>query len=255
MSVFSPKKDVPSIAAARIKRWALLLSAYDYHIVYRQSRAHGNADGLSRLRQTGRPPPDEVEGAVFQFSISERAPINAQRVASETRRDPLLSRVYSKVAEGWRHDNEDDDSALSSFKRKRLELSLEGGCLLWGSRVVIPEKLRHSMMEELHTGHQGATKMKILARSYIWWPNIDEHIETLCRSCPSCLVHAKQPETTLVHPWVYIYIYKKHGAASTQTLLSSKARFSWLWWTASASGLRLRSRKTKLLKKPSRSCG
>ena len=29
VSVFSPKTDVPPIAAARVKRWALLLAAYD----------------------------------------------------------------------------------------------------------------------------------------------------------------------------------------------------------------------------------
>ena len=203
MSVFSPKKDVPPIAAARIKRWALLLSAYDYDIVYRQSGAHGNADGLSRLPLAGPPASDEVEGAVFQFSISERAPIRAQQVATATRQDPLLSKIYSKVADGWRHEDDDADPAVGPFKRKKLELSLEGGCLLWGSRVVIPEKLRHSLMEELHTGHQGATKMKALARSYIWWPNIDEQIEAMCKSCASCLTHPKVPEATLVHSWVY----------------------------------------------------
>ena len=203
VSVFSPKKDVPPIAAARIKRWALLLAAYDYHIVYRQSSAHANADGLSRLPKQGKPAADEVEGAVFQFFSSERAPIKAQQVATATRQDPLLSKVFSKVAEGWKHNEGDTDPAMGPFKRKKLELSLEGGCLLWGARVVIPRKLRQPLMQELHSGHQGATKMKGLARSYIWWPGIDEEIEDLSNTCHGCKQNAKQPEMTVVHPWVY----------------------------------------------------
>ena len=48
-AILGPKRGVPPLAAARMQRWALLLSAYDYDIVYRPTTAHGNADGLSRL--------------------------------------------------------------------------------------------------------------------------------------------------------------------------------------------------------------
>ena len=37
------------MAAVRMQRWALLLSAYNYTIEYRHTTAHGSADGLSRL--------------------------------------------------------------------------------------------------------------------------------------------------------------------------------------------------------------
>lgn len=37
------------MAAARIQRWAIVLSAYEYTIIYRQSEEHGNADALSRV--------------------------------------------------------------------------------------------------------------------------------------------------------------------------------------------------------------
>jgi len=48
-SILGPKKGIPSLAAARLQRWALLLSAYNYQIEYKSTRDHGNADGLSRL--------------------------------------------------------------------------------------------------------------------------------------------------------------------------------------------------------------
>ena len=37
------------MAAARLQRWALLLSAYTYDIQYKPTESHSNADGLSRL--------------------------------------------------------------------------------------------------------------------------------------------------------------------------------------------------------------
>ena len=48
-SIFGSKKGVPSLAAARLQRWALLLSAYDYEIQFKPTKSHSNADGLSRL--------------------------------------------------------------------------------------------------------------------------------------------------------------------------------------------------------------
>jgi hypothetical protein len=48
-SILGPKKGVSSVAAARLQRWSLLLSAYHYDLEFRSTTAHGNADALSRL--------------------------------------------------------------------------------------------------------------------------------------------------------------------------------------------------------------
>ena len=49
VSILGPKKGIPPLAAARMQRWTLILSAYSYDISYRATGAHANADGLSRL--------------------------------------------------------------------------------------------------------------------------------------------------------------------------------------------------------------
>ena len=43
----------PPLVAARMQRWALLLSAQHCEIEYCSTQAHGNADVLSRLLLTG----------------------------------------------------------------------------------------------------------------------------------------------------------------------------------------------------------
>ena len=48
-TILVPKQGIPPLAAARMQRWALLLSAYSYDISFRPTAAHSNADGLSKL--------------------------------------------------------------------------------------------------------------------------------------------------------------------------------------------------------------
>ena len=43
--------------------------------------------------------------------------------------------------------------------------------------------------------------MKALARSYIWWPNIDNDIEMTVKSCNSCQMNQTMPSKAPIHPW------------------------------------------------------
>ena len=49
LTIFNPKKGIPAMAASRLQRWAIILSAYTYNIEYIPTNKHGNADILSRL--------------------------------------------------------------------------------------------------------------------------------------------------------------------------------------------------------------
>ena len=74
---------------------------------------------------------------------------------------------------------------------------------MWGIRVVVPQKLRQRVLEELHTSHMGMNKMKVVARSFVWWPLIDKEIEQLatCKSCDACLSVRHSPPHSPLHPW------------------------------------------------------
>ena len=53
MSILGPKKSLPTLAAARLQRWAILLLGYQYNLEFRSSVQHSNADGFSRLPGPG----------------------------------------------------------------------------------------------------------------------------------------------------------------------------------------------------------
>ncbi|KAL4100823.1 hypothetical protein QTP88_020852 [Uroleucon formosanum] len=69
---------------------------------------------------------------------------------------------------------------------KREELSLVNDCLILGNRVVIPKSLREDVLMLLHKNHPGIVCSKMLARSYVWWPNIDIDIDKFIKTCTEC---------------------------------------------------------------------
>ena len=57
-------------------------------------------------------------------------------------------------------------------------------------------------LEYLHLGHFGMQRMKQLARTAVYWPNIDEDIENMCRNCIPCCEYQNKPAKPAIHPWM-----------------------------------------------------
>ena len=51
-TILGPKDTIPSLAAAWLQCWALLLAGYSYRIKFKPTSTHSNVDGLSRLPLT-----------------------------------------------------------------------------------------------------------------------------------------------------------------------------------------------------------
>ena len=72
-----------------------------------------------------------------------------------------------------------------------------------GARVVVPTPGQATMLKLLHSSHNGVVKMKALARSYIWWPGIDQQIENIAQHCGQCEENARQPTRAPLRPWMF----------------------------------------------------
>ena len=80
---------------------------------------------------------------------------------------------------------------------------MEKDCILWGVRVVVPLKFQSRVLDELHDTPPGIVRMKAIARSYFWWPQIDNNIEVRAKSCVKCKTIQGNPPPAPLHPWMW----------------------------------------------------
>ncbi|CAG9114277.1 unnamed protein product [Plutella xylostella] len=162
--------------------------------------AQRGADGVERPVSCASRTLNEHELNYSQFD-KEALAIVFGEVKSETIKDPLLSKVMNYVKFGW-PPKVDTPNERAFFVRKEC-LHLVQDCLVWGYRVVIPSKLRSSVLDELHEGHCGIVKMKQIARNYFWWERLDEDIERTARACAACRALADRPAPAPLHSWAW----------------------------------------------------
>lgn len=193
--IFSPTKSLPIFTASRMQHYALFLQGFNYDIKYRKSELHSNADCLSRLPipRTNESECDVIDE--YQESTFETLPVTAEQVAKATSQDKELSQLLNCLKCG-----------RDSFKNNKFftvplnEFILFNGVIFRGHRVVIPYKLQKTILAELHVSHFGIIRMKHLARSYVWWKQIDKDIEKIAQNCSSCNTFRNDPSKISLGP-------------------------------------------------------
>lgn len=203
--ILGSRKGLPSLAAARILRWAIELADYNFEVRHRPGSKNCCADALSRLPVNIKETSSELvkcttEAYMCNMNTINSLPVTAKQIARHTRTDGALSKVMLYVRTGWPSEVGPE---LSCYFQKRTEISVEEDCLLWGSRVIIPEKLRDALVEELHQSHQGIVKMKALARLHCWWPNLDKDIEQQVKQCSLCQHNQDSPPKLCHNSWAW----------------------------------------------------
>ena len=103
VTILNPRKGIPSLAATRLQRWALILASYQYEIEFKPTDKHSNADGVSRLPL---PHSCDMEGRVSEATLYnlqqlDGLPVTADQISTATRNNPLLSKVKHYTLTGW----------------------------------------------------------------------------------------------------------------------------------------------------------
>ena len=208
LGLFGRTKQIPANANARVQRWALLLSQYNYDLVFKAGKDNVVADSLSRL-----PVPDSgLDSTTPSEYIHVVETLNTQSFSFNdakemTKNDLVLSKVFQNVKFGWV-----SDPLLSEYATVKSDLSIYDGVVLYRNRVVIPTQMRSALLAQLHAGHNGINAMKAEARNWIWWPNLDQDITETIKSCEICFKNFQNPPAEVLSwpetgsPWCRLHI-------------------------------------------------
>lgn len=242
-SIMGPKTGIPLMMAGRLQRWSIILSEYNYSIKCVKSKENCVADCLSRAATikvdsqvngtSYSSREDRLNESIINF-IDAPKPIDFKEIAERTKKDITLNKIFGYVLHGWPTHSDMPVECKDYYNRKDY-ITSEHGCLLFGYRVIIPKSLQSLTLKELHSSHLGIIKMKSLARTYIYWPNIDKDIEQLCGSCEVCAKERDNPvKSTLVpwswptRPWYRLHLDHLGPFANSQYLVVIDAHSKWI---------------------------
>ena len=209
LGLFGRDKQIPVNANARVQRWALLLSQYDYDLCFKAGKDNVVADALSRLpvsdSDLDSTVPAEYVHMVQTINMNEE--INFEKIKSLTKRDPILKKVLNNLKLGWTND-----PLISEYARVKEQLSIHDNVILYGNRIVIPSELQCDILKQLHVGHNGITAMKAEARKWVWWPKIDQDLSEVTKACEICFTNFKPVKAPVLswpistEPWDRIHV-------------------------------------------------
>ena len=80
LGLFSEQKGIPSMAAAWMQRWAILLSAYNYTLKYHSSAENSNADFFSRFPSNEKDTSSTIKNEIFMTELTY-SPVTSKEVS------------------------------------------------------------------------------------------------------------------------------------------------------------------------------
>ncbi|XP_055842371.1 uncharacterized protein K02A2.6-like [Episyrphus balteatus] len=209
LAIFGSKKGIPVYTANRLQRWAPTLMMYDFKILYVLTKEFGCVDVLSRLIESQLKPDEEyvVAGTVFENEISQNfneqlqnLPLTYKMIQKATSKNKILQTVINFMRSKW-PDKKSISAQVKPFFDRRDALSVVDDCLLFNDRIIIPSCFHKRVLKQLHRGHPRIERMKSIARSYMYSPNIDDDITGYVRQCQSCATPTKSPIKTTLSSW------------------------------------------------------
>ena len=102
---------------------------------------------------------DTIKKAEFEFMM------DLKTLIARTAIDPELTRVRISMR------REDREATPEGYKQVFGKLSIRWGLIFMDDQIVVPVDLRRRLLDILHFGHAGLTKMTAEPKIF-WWPNI-----------------------------------------------------------------------------------
>lgn len=173
--------------------------------------------------------------AIHYLSPVDNVPLSNVDIQEETRKNVLLQSVLDYTKRGW--PQKVDDTVLQMLYARREGFATDQDCLVWGMRVVVPKVLLERVLDMLYEGHPGISRMKTLARQYVWWPGLDARIEHTVKMCEVCQQVQAAAPTVALQPWP---VTTRSFQRVHLDFAVKNYTYFLVWWTAFLNGLKLK---------------
>ncbi|UYV82343.1 hypothetical protein LAZ67_21001753, partial [Cordylochernes scorpioides] len=190
ITIFGDKTNLPPLIANRLHRWALTLSNFSFEIKYKKGKDNIIPDFLSRFPEFQESNLEYNDGS-GEILLLNTSIIDHVLVAHETQLDRTLFKLYKIIETGELPSSPNDD--LIPYLKRIDDFTILQKCIFLENRMVIPKSLHERVLQLLHESHAGTNKMKMMARSSIWWPGMDSSIEIITKNCRTCLSNESLP--------------------------------------------------------------
>ena len=199
LGLFGKSKSIPKDSNARLTRWSVLLSQYSYDLVYKSGKSNVIADTLSRLPVDDDLPTQTPVEYIKLIENFESLSITFETVQNCTKIDPVLKKLLSFVKFGW----PSNCNECNEYAHVKNDLTVYDNVILFQNRILIPTELRSDVLRLLHSRHNGIVATKAEARQSVWWPNLNNDIEDMIRSCKVCAVNNSTVRSPSLQ-WSYV---------------------------------------------------
>lgn len=176
LTIFGSNKGIPVHTANRLQRWAIILLGYDFDIKFIGTDDFGHADILSRLI-ADQPMCDEdiviaqiiadEEQVIIERDFASFASFSFEAIRQATAKDDT-QQVIKCIIDGWPPKGNIKSRDVQVFFDFKDELLVTHDALTYRDRVIIPACLRKRVLGILHDAHTGITRMKSLARCFVF---------------------------------------------------------------------------------------
>jgi hypothetical protein len=220
LGIYRPDRNIDEIANQRLLNLVEKTQRYRFKTFHVSGRANSAADSLSRypvskavhmellslcatvITSEEQRQSDErdvlataalaaslegVENPVLdesgQVSLAQVRLVSWRQLEDECKQDEEYQRVLSHIQSGGSDPWPEGARGMAKYKDK---LSTVGSVILFGTRAVIPVSLRSTVLDCLHSGHQGVTGMMSRVMSSVWWPRVNEDVISKRQACQSC---------------------------------------------------------------------
>ncbi|KAI2668897.1 Transposon Tf2-6 polyprotein [Labeo rohita] len=104
INLFNETKAIPQMGSPRVQRWAVMLQAYQYNIVYKPGKYHQNAYALSSLPIPGEGELDDTNDQMLMMDLMDDSPVSAVQIRRWTSHDITLSKERLAKCRRWMCD-------------------------------------------------------------------------------------------------------------------------------------------------------